>query len=93
MENSAKTERQLEPIVKGFANHRRIQMMGLLETHPDLSLSEVCSILRIGVKTGCEHLRRLAFAGLVLKRYEGRRVRHRLTTRALDILTFLRKLE
>jgi len=89
----AKTERQLERIVKGFANHRRIQMMSLLEKQPELSLEEVSERLNIGLKTACVHLGKMAVAGLVLKRYEGRSVRHKLTRRAEDILIFLRMLE
>ncbi len=88
-----KTERQLERIVKGFANHRRIQILHLLEKHPELSLSEISGKLHIQLKTASEHLRRLTIAGLVLKRNEGRWVRHKITKRGEDILTFLRMLE
>ena len=93
MATADKSERQLERIVKGFANHRRIQVMKLLEEQAELSLREVCDRLRIGIKTGSEHLRKLAIAGLVLKRNEGRWVRHRLTPRGANVLTFLRMLE
>jgi DNA-binding transcriptional ArsR family regulator len=93
MEMTDKSERQLERIVKGFANHRRIQIMELLSQQAELSLYEVCKRLRIGIKTGSEHVRRLAIAGLVMKRNEGRWVRHRLTPRGGNVLTFLRMLE
>lgn len=66
-----KSYRQLERIVKGFANHRRLEMMELLSREPELSLSEVTTKLKINLKTGAEHLRRLALAGLVLKRAAG----------------------
>ncbi|MBM4034413.1 MAG: winged helix-turn-helix transcriptional regulator [Planctomycetes bacterium] len=92
MEKPEKEERQLERIIKGFANHRRIEMMRLLQQRPDLSLLEVCKSLRIGIKTGSEHMRRLALAGLVAKRNDWRWVRHRLTQRGVDILAFLRTL-
>ena len=90
---SKRTYRQMERIVKGFANHRRIQMMELLKSKPELSLGEICDKLNIGLKTGSDHLRRLAIAGLVLKRNEGNYVRHTLTKRSKSILVFLRKLE
>ncbi|MBM4042668.1 MAG: hypothetical protein FJ290_29620 [Planctomycetes bacterium] len=93
MEKRALSDRELERIVKGFANHRRIQIMRLLEERPDLSLGQVCASLRIGLKTGCEHVRRLAIPGLVAKRDHGRSVRICLTPLARDVLTFLRKLE
>lgn len=88
-----KTERQLERIVKGFANHRRIQMLALLERQPELSVEEICEKLRIGTKTASEHLRRLSIAWLVVKRNEGRWVRHKITKRGSRVLAFLRSLD
>lgn len=88
-----KTFRQLERIVKGFANHRRIEIMTLLERRPELSLSEIADILKINFKTASEHVRRLFLAGLVLKRNEGASVRHALSPAGRLILKFLRTLE
>ena len=88
-----KTKRQLERIVKGFANHRRIEILELLQRKPELSVEEVSDILDINFKTASEHLRRLAIAGLLLKRSEGNNVRHKLTARGESILKFLRILE
>lgn len=85
--------RQLERVVKGFANHRRIEIMALLEKTPELSVSEIAETLRINFKTASEHVRRLAIAGLVLKRNEANAVRHALTAPAKSILKFLRTLE
>ena len=93
MEKPERTERRLERIVKGFANHRRIEILRLLQQRPELSVYEICQLLHISVKTGSEHIRRLELAGLVVKRHAGRWVRHRLTDRAGDVLTFLRMLE
>ncbi len=84
---------KLERVVKGFANHRRIEMLELLAKTPELSLQEIAEKLDIQIKTASEHLRRLAIAGLIMKRNAGREVRHALTERARDILTFLRMLE
>ncbi|TSC57960.1 MAG: Uncharacterized protein Greene041679_202 [Parcubacteria group bacterium Greene0416_79] len=85
--------RALERMVKGFANHRRIEMLLLLQKTPELSVDEIANLLKINFKTASEHLRRLAIAGLVLKRNEGNSVRHKLTDRAQTILKFLRILE
>jgi len=92
MEHTAAGDRDLERVVKGFANHRRIQMLRLLEQRPELTLLEICKTLRIGIKAGSEHLRKLALAGLVAKRYQGRWVRHGLTPRAKAVVSFLRTL-
>jgi DNA-binding transcriptional ArsR family regulator len=85
--------RELERMVKGFANHRRIEVMRLLAQEPELSLAEIAERTKINVKTASEHLRRLAIAGVVLKRNEASSVRHALSPRGILILKFLRTLE
>ena len=89
----AKSPLQLQAIVRGFANHRRIQMLTLLGGHPELSLLEVAGRLRVNLKTASEHLRRLSVSGLVMKRAAGTAVRHKLTPRGQAVLKFLRTLE
>lgn len=78
----------LERVVKGFANHRRIQMLRLLERDADLTLLDICTRLKTGMKSCAEHLRRAHLAGLIDKRYEGRYVRHRLTALGARALQF-----
>ncbi len=93
MQYKAKTTKHLERIVRGFANHRRIEIMELLFETPELSVFEISDKLKINFKTGSEHIRRLAIAGLVMKRNEGNSVRHALTDEGKSILKFLRTLE
>lgn len=88
-----KKARELERVVKGFANHRRIEILMLLEKKPELSVFEIADELRINFKTASEHIRRLAIAGLVMKRNEASAVRHALTVSGKLILKFLRTLE
>ena len=85
--------RQLERIMKGVSNHRRIDIAVLIDKTPELSLVEIADTLKINFKTASEHIRRLAIAGLVMKRSEGSAVRHALTDRGKSILKFLRTLE
>ena len=85
--------RQLERIVRGFSNHRRIEIIELLSKEPELSVFEIAKKLKINYKTASEHIRRLAISGLVLKRNDDKSVRHALTTQADVILRFLRTLE
>ena len=87
------TYRKLERIVKGFANHRRIQIIELLAREPELSVDEISERLNIGYENTSDHVRKLAIAGLVLKRNEGSAVRHKLTPRAKFILVFCKKLQ
>ena len=93
MSYSIKTTRKLERVVKGFANHRRIEILMLLEKEPELSVTEIAASLNINFKTASEHIRRLAIAGLVLKRNEGNAVRHVPSATGVSILKFLRTLE
>lgn len=88
-----KSYRQLERMVRGFSNHRRIEILELLEKSPELSVVEIAEKLNINLKTASEHTRRLAITGLALKRSAGNSVRHKLTPRAKSILKFLRTLE
>jgi DNA-binding transcriptional ArsR family regulator len=88
----ARTKR-LEKIVRGFSNHRRIEILELLAAHPELCLGEISEKLQIEIRTASEHLRRLTASGLVLKRYTGRKVRHGLTERSHRILKFLEALD
>ncbi len=85
--------RTLERIVKGFSNHRRIQILFLLKEHAELSVGEIAERLKIHFKTAAQHVQKLAISGLVLKRNEGNIVRHKLTSRAESILKFLRIIE
>ena len=85
--------KNLEKIIKGCANHRRIQIMDLLNKKPELSVSEVANELKVNFKTISEHIRRLAHTGLVLKRNDAAAVRHALSEKGKLILKFLRTLE
>lgn len=85
--------RALERIIKGFANHRRLQILDLLKRVPELSVEDIAEELNIGYENASDHVRKLAVAGLVMKRNEGNKVRHKLTDRAQSILVFCKKLE
>jgi predicted transcriptional regulator len=87
------TFHRLQKIVRGFSNHRRIEIMDRLDAEPGLSLVEIAGKLSINFKTASEHVRRLALAGLVEKRNRGASVLHTLTKRGAIILKFLRTLE
>jgi DNA-binding transcriptional ArsR family regulator len=88
-----KSYRQMERMVKGFANHRRLEILDLLKKKPELSVEEIAEQLSIGYENTSDHVRKLAIAGLVLKKNEGKSVRHKLTSRAVLILTFCKTLE
>lgn len=93
MKESRVNFRKLERMVKGFANHRRLQILELLKREPELSVDEIAEKLQIGYMNASDHIRKLAIAGLVLKRNDGSSVRHKVTSRAVIILEFCKKLK
>ncbi len=88
-----KTNRELERIVKGFANHRRLQVLQLLGKEPELSVQEIAEELKSEMKNISAHINKMAIAGLVMKRHEANSVRHKLTKRGNTILQFVRIIE
>lgn len=85
--------KRLERIAKGSANHRRIQILDLLEKTPELSLSEISTAIKSDIKNVSEHVRKLTIAGLIVKRNQGNNIRHKLTPRGNRILQFYRIVE
>lgn len=85
-------KRQLEQIVRGFSNHRRIQMLNLIDLTPELSVDEISKKINVNFKTSSSHLKRLIVAGLIMKRSKGKDIRHKISERGKTVLTFLRTL-
>ena len=85
--------RKIERVVKGFASHRRLEILALLKREPELSVEEIADTLKIGYQNTSDHIRKLAIAGLVMKRSDGNSIRHKLTPRAESILVFCKTLE
>jgi len=88
-----KTNRELERIVKGFSNHRRLQILELLYKEPELSVQEISGELKSEMKNISAHITKMSVSGLLMKRSDSKSVRHRLTKRGIIILKFVRMLE
>lgn len=86
-------KRAIEQIVRSFANHRRIEILNLLEENPELSVSEIADKIKISLKLASIHIKKLLIAGLIMKRSQGKNIRHKLTERGLFVLTFIRTLK
>ncbi len=86
-------KRALERIVRSFGNHRRIEMLDLLSKNPELNLTDIASSFKINIQTASEHVRKLTISGLVMKKSQGRNIRHKLTKRGSNVLTFLQSLD
>ncbi len=86
-------KRAVEQIVRSFANHRRIQILDLLEITSELSVGEIADRLKIDIRLASIHIKKLLIAGLIMKRSDGKKIRHKLTKRGLFVLTFIRTLD
>ena len=88
-----KTNRELERIVKGFANHNRIGILFLLDKNPDLSVLAISDRLKSEFKNISAHISKMYISGLLSKRSIGNTVCHKLTKRGKSILQFVRIIE
>ena len=84
-----KTAKQLERHLKGIANHRRIEILRLVEKIDGITLEDIAEKLNCNIKTISEHTRRLVQAGLVNKKYIGRSVAHSLSPYGRRIVRFI----
>jgi len=80
--------KKIEKIVKGFANHRRVQILELLSKSQNLSVDQISQNLNVDFYTISDHIRKLADAGIISKKNKGRFVLHSLTKRGKNILSF-----
>ncbi len=92
MSNKIKKSNQLDYIVKGFANKRRIDIIFLLDRRPELSVSDIAEHFNISYTAVSNHLLKMMSRGIVIKRNDRRKVKHALTTKGERIVKFLKSL-
>lgn len=85
-----KTSKQLERYFKGAANHRRLDILLVINKHSDIILEDIAKILECNIKTVSEHTRRLTHAGLLNKKYRGREVSHSLSPYGKRFISFIK---
>jgi DNA-binding MarR family transcriptional regulator len=83
-----KTAKQLERYFKGAANHRRLDILHLIDRNDGMILEKIADILGCNIKTVSEHTRRLVQAGLLNKKYHGREVKHSLSPYGKKFVAF-----
>jgi len=83
------TSKQLERHFKGIANHWRIDILFLVSESEAITLEEMADKLQCNFKTLSEHTRRLVHAGLLNKKYLGRRVSHSLSPYGLKLVKLM----
>ncbi len=87
-----KTARQLERHFKGVSNHRRIDILLLLEKKGERTLEDIVTTFKGNQKTFSAHTLKLVQAGLVNKRYAGRNVVHSLSPYGRRFVHFIKTL-
>ena len=90
MPKQKKSPKQLERHFKGVANHRRVEILLLVAQQKGVSVEGISKELKVNFKTISEHARRLVQAGLLDKRYRGRKVEHTLSPYGEIFVRFIR---
>ena len=85
-----KTAKQLERYFKGAANHRRIEILLLVNKSGGISLHNISKELGCNLKTISQHTRRLVQGGLLNKKYKGRQVIHTLSPYGERFISFIK---
>jgi DNA-binding transcriptional ArsR family regulator len=84
-----KTPKDIERIMKGVSNQRRIQILMLLAKHKHLTMDQISQALECNFKTVSGHTQKLAQAGLIEKKYLGQAVLHSLSKRGRVLHDFI----
>ncbi len=84
-----KTSKQMERHFKGIANHKRIDILLLVKDSEGITLEGIAEKLKGNFKTISEHTRRLVQAGLLNKKYRGRKVAHSLSPYGQKFINFI----
>ena len=85
-----KTAKQLERYFKGVANHRRLEILDVINKNESITLWQIAEILDKNIKTISEHTRRLMQAGLINKKYQGLEVEHSLSPYGKTFIKFIK---
>ena len=83
--------KRLERIFKGVANHWRLEILLLVGKQPGINVESIATNLKGNFTTIAEHTRRLALAGLVVKKYQGQAVTHTLSPYGKKMVEILKK--
>jgi len=87
-----KKSNQLEYIVRGFDNKRRIEILLLLDDRSELSVSDIAEHFKISFTAVSNHLLKMMSRGLVMKRNDGKNVRQALTEKGKKVVRFLKQI-
>lgn len=81
----------LQQYFKGIANHRRIEILLLLNKKDGLCLEDISEKLKVNVKTISGHTKTLVASHLINKKYKGRFISHSLTNHGKKMIDIIKK--
>jgi len=93
MARKLKTAVQMERHIKGMANHYRIEALLLVAKEPGIAVEDISIILNANFKTISQHTRYLVQAGLLQKKYSGRKVTHVLSPYGKIFAKFIKEFQ
>ena len=85
-----KTPKQLERYFKGAANHWRIAILVVVQKYEGISVEGIAREVGGNFKTISQHTKSLVQAGLLNKKYRGKRVGHSLSPYGKSFLAFMK---
>ena len=88
-----KTAKQFERYFKGVANHRRIEILLLVNREQNICLENISKTIDSDVKNVCQHTQKLVQAGLLNKKYNGRMVGHSVSPYGKKFIKFIKSFE
>jgi DNA-binding MarR family transcriptional regulator len=88
-ESPRKEMKKLEACFKGIANHRRIEILLLVQKSKGITLDQIATKLNCNLKTVSEHTRRLVQAELLEKCYHAQSVAHFVSPRGKKLIAFM----
>ena len=86
----SKTFKQLERYFKGAANHRRIAILFTVGESNGITVDGIAKTFNANFKTISQHTKSLVNAGLLNKKYMGRKVAHTLSPYGKSFVRFIK---
>ena len=90
MENKKRTPKQIEKYFKAAANHKRLEILLLIEKSSDIYLEKIAEYTDCDIKNVFQHVQKLYNSGLVNKKHKGKMVGHTLSPYGKRFVNFIK---
>jgi DNA-binding transcriptional ArsR family regulator len=82
----------IESIFKGLGHRTRIEIMYFLQNNPESVLSDISEFINSTHQNTSNHINKMIYGGLVLKKQNGNFVLHRLSKRGTRLVKTIKQL-